>query len=239
MLNEKKIKVVGMSDLHGYLPKQIPECDVVVIAGDIVPLDIQWDFIRSISWFLLDFKPWAEKLPCDKVIFTGGNHDDFLYQMGPVEGRTPSESMKKLLGNHKGESKLVYLCDNSYEYKGKRFYGFPWCPELSNWPFYKDHDDLEKACALLPKQCDVLITHCPPSYGLGGTVLQKGNNWMRNFGCVELSEAITFRDIKWIICGHIHSGNHQPEMVNFTNIVNVSLKDEDYKVSYEPFIFEV
>ena len=50
-----KIKVVAISDLHGYLPKDLPECDVVCIAGDILPLDIQSDQLRSISWFCLDF----------------------------------------------------------------------------------------------------------------------------------------------------------------------------------------
>ena len=239
MLNNQKIKVVGMSDLHGYLPKQIPECEIVVIAGDIVPLDIQWDQLRSISWFLLDFLPWVNNLPCVKVIVVPGNHDDFLYKIGPQSNRSASEVMKKLLGNHKNESKLVYLCGNSYEYKGRRFYGFPWCPELSQWPFYKNHEDMEEICKLIPKKCDVLISHCPPSYGLAGTVLQKGHNWMTNFGCVELGEAVMIRDIKWLVCGHIHSGQHHPEMVYFTNIVNVSLKDEDYKVSYEPFVFEI
>ena len=239
MLNEKKIKVVGMSDLHGYLPKQIPECDIVLIAGDIVPLDIQWDTTASISWFLLDFKPWAEALPCEKVIFVAGNHDKFLYEIGPETNHTASDVMKKLLRVHKKQSKLVYLCDSSYEYKGRRIYGFPWCPELSKWPFYLSHEGLEKKCEILPKRCDVLLTHCPPSYGLAGTVLQQGYNYMTNFGCVELSEALTFRDIKWVVSGHIHSGNHREEMVNFTNIVNVSLKDEDYKVNYEPFVFYI
>ena len=72
------MKVVAFSDPHGYLPKlkDFPECDVVCIAGDICPLDVQRDLVESISWFLLEFKPWAESLPCKKVIFVGGNHDD-------------------------------------------------------------------------------------------------------------------------------------------------------------------
>ena len=71
------MKVVAFSDPHGYLPKvkDFPECDVVCIAGDICPLDVQRDLVESVSWFLLTFKPWAESLPCKKVIFIGGNHD--------------------------------------------------------------------------------------------------------------------------------------------------------------------
>ena len=86
----EKIKVVAMSDMHGSLPKakDFPKCDVVCIAGDICPLDVQRDLVESISWFLLEFKPWAESLPCDKVIFVGGNHDFFLHHIGPGTNHT-------------------------------------------------------------------------------------------------------------------------------------------------------
>ncbi len=67
------MKIIAISDLHGYLPK-ISECDVVCICGDIIPLQYQNDTIKSISWFLLDFVPWANSINCDKVIFIAGNH---------------------------------------------------------------------------------------------------------------------------------------------------------------------
>lgn len=73
-MNEK-IKVVAMSDIHGYLPPKdsLPKCDVVCIAGDILPLEIQKNSVKSLSWILLDFKPWADSLDCDKVLFIAGN----------------------------------------------------------------------------------------------------------------------------------------------------------------------
>ena len=238
-MSDQKIKVVSISDIHGYLPRNLPECDIVIIAGDILPLDIQRDTLRSISWFLLDFKPWADSLPCNKVIFIPGNHDFLFEEIGPNSNMNPSEVMKKLLGNHKSKSKLIYLCDNSYNYKGRTFYGTPWIPELKGWAFYKDKEELTNKFKNIPKKLDVLITHCPPSIGLAGTVLQRNWNYMSNFGSVELSEAIMNRDITWCISGHIHSGLHRSENIHNTNIVNVSLKDEDYEVNYEPFIFEL
>ena len=87
------IKVAAMSDIHGYLPNDVPECDVLCIAGDILPLDIQNDMIRSISWLLLDFKPWAESLPCKKVLFVAGNHDFVFQWLGPDKGNSGSEVM--------------------------------------------------------------------------------------------------------------------------------------------------
>lgn len=232
------MKCIAISDLHGYLPKIEEECDVVIIAGDITPLDVQHSLARSLSWFLLDFKPWADNLPCEKVIFIPGNHDKWLEELGPKQCHTPSEVMKIVLGNHKKDSKLVYLTDNSYEYKGKRFYGFPWCPNLVNWSFYKSDEDLEQACRLIPRRIDVLITHCPPT-SLQGIVHQRGWNYMKDFGCTQLANELNFIDVKWCVCGHIHSGKHQPDERWGTKIVNVSLKDEDYKVSYEPFVFEI
>ena len=74
------MKVVGISDIHGQLfsKKNIPECDIVCICGDIMPLEIDRNIIASTAWFVGEFIPWCEKLPCKYVLFTPGNHD-FLF----------------------------------------------------------------------------------------------------------------------------------------------------------------
>lgn len=238
-MGTNKIKVVGVSDLHGYLPKDIPECDIVCIAGDIMPLDVQSDLIKSISWLLLDFKPWAESLPCKKVLFVAGNHDWVFQWIGPDKNNTGADVMKKLFGQHKKETKLVYLQDSSFEYEGKRFYGSPWIADLERWAFYKSEDDLRKQWANMPKKCDVLITHMPPRYASCGTVLQPGWNYGENYGSQVLAEEVCCRDIKYHIFGHVHSGQHMPIDANGTTMANVSIKNEDYKPTYYPFEFEV
>ena len=109
------MKVISMSDLHGYLPdsKIVPACDVVCICGDIVPLDYQNDIVKSISWFCLEFIPWTDSLNCKKVLFIGGNHDFALETiMYKSNGQlmAPSQVLKELLpGNNKGRHKLIYL----------------------------------------------------------------------------------------------------------------------------------
>lgn len=238
-MSSNKIKVVALSDIHGYLPKDIPECDVVCIAGDIVPLDVQRDLVSSISWFLLDFKKWADSLPCKKVIVVGGNHDFFLWEIGPRTNHTGSEVMKKLFGQHKKETKIVYLQDSSFEYEGKRFYGSPWIGDLSNWAFYKSEEDLKQVWSTIPKKCDVLITHMPPKYAACGTVLQPGWNYGNDYGSQVLAEAICCKDIKYHVFGHVHSGQHAETIANGTTMVNVSLKNEDYKPTYYLYEFEV
>lgn len=244
----KKIRVAAMSDLHGHLPKDIPVCDVLCICGDIVPLDCQADTVKSISWFLLDFVPWADSAPCDKVIFIGGNHDFFLHDMvcrsqdrlNPI--CDADKLMTRLLvGSHRSKhKKLVYLMDNSYEYCGKRFYGTPWIADLSRWAFYASNEDRKTKFNNIPKHCDVLLTHMPPISNDCGLVKQTGTfNYLTNYGDAILADIIKERDIKWSLSGHVHSGEHISKEIDGTNFVNVSLKDEDYKVKYPIFEFMV
>lgn len=237
----------AMSDLHGYLPKDVPECDVVFICGDIVPLDYQSDNIKSVSWFILDFVPWADSLPCDKVVFIGGNHDFFLHTLACGSNiqdviRSANDVMKRILvGTHKGRhNKLVYLMDNSYEYEGRRFYGTPWIADLSRWAFYLNDEDRENIFSHIPKSCDVLLTHMPPITNDCGMVRQHGCfNTFAQYGDQILAREIDKKDIRWSLSGHVHSGNHVPTLINGTNFVNVSLKDENYKVSYPIFEFDL
>lgn len=242
----KNIKIVALSDIHGNLlkPNEIPECDVVCICGDICPLEYQRNFAKCVSWFCLDFFPWTNKLKCDKVIFIAGNHDFFLERLYKDKTRTPSEILKCLLvGNHKAESKIIYLQDNSYEYKGVRFYGTPWIKGLENWAFNLSDCELENRFKQIPKRVDVLMTHSPSTLFDTGRVLDY-NTKLRissdgksfDFGSYELAEAIQNRNIKYAICGHVHSGSHEGGIIGKTIIKNVSLLDENYKVAYEPSI---
>ena len=248
-----KMKVVALSDLHGYLPRpeEFPACDVVCICGDIVPLEYQNDDVASIAWFCLEFVPWSDQLPCKKVVFIAGNHDFFLEHImfGPVREdgsrkcRTASEVLKKLLpGDNKGKHKLIYLRDNSVEIEGKRFYGTPWIADLERWAFYNSDDGLESVWSKIPKKLDVLLTHMPPRVAEMGTVLQQGRyNYMNDYGSDILYGKMLDRDIHYTFCGHVHSGRHTPvEYKNNNRVVNVSVKDENYRVGMFHFeVFEV
>ena len=252
MMEEKKLKIVAISDIHGMLP-ELPECDVVCCAGDISPLEYQTDQTQMLGWFYLVFLPWVESLPCKKFIIVAGNHDFFLQNIhrrliDESDGyrrytwRSASDVMKKLLpGNLRGKyNKLVYLCDSSYEYEGHRFYGTPWIGDLSNWAFYQDNDTLMEKYKNIPKQCDVIITHMPPKIEGLGEVIQGGCfNTGTDYGSPELAEVLKTRDFKYALCGHVHSGQHLPVELDGKKLVNVSLKNEDYKENYYPFEFEI
>ena len=251
-MEEKKLKIVAISDIHGMLP-ELQECDVVCCAGDISPLEYQSDQTQMLGWFYLVFLPWVESLPCKKFVMVAGNHDFFLQNIhrrliDESDGyrrytwRSASDVMKKLLpGNLRGKyNKLVYLCDSSFEYEGKRFYGTPWIADLSRWAFYLDNDSLMEKYKNIPKKCDVIITHMPPKIEGLGEVIQCGCfNTGENYGSQELAEVLKTKDFKYALCGHVHSGQHLPVDLNGKKLVNVSLKNEDYNEMYYPFCFEI
>lgn len=240
-----------LSDIHGHLPVIDQEVDVVGIAGDIVPLQIQRDTIKSIVWFVGTFIPWAKELPCEKVILVGGNHDFFFQKIidsrFQSHGVFTSEEIESLSAQYVDDilclpEKIVYLQDSSYSFKGKTFYGTPWIPVLNNWAFYKTHNELESAFNKIPNKVDVLISHSPGVQNDFGTSL--GLPLKPNYGCLELDEAVRKRNIGLWVAGHIHSGNHNvTEITNekgkTTKIANVSIKDEAYQPAYSPLYIEI
>ena len=58
-------------------------------------------------------------------------------------------------------------------------------------------------------------------------------------GSQLLAEILGTRQFQYAICGHVHSGQHLPIDYCGCKYVNVSIKDEDYKVKYDLFEFEI
>lgn len=242
-MDRTDVRIVALSDLHGTLPLISTYCDVVVVCGDIVPLNIQRDTLDSICWLENAFFPWCMKLKCEKVVFVAGNHD-FVFEtlMTDRNGnhRKPNRVMKKLLTGA-GQwfyDKIKYLENSELNYKGYKFYGSPWCPELSNWAFYKNDFELKREFNKIPNNIDVLLTHCPPAMDTYGMVMQPGHNYMNDYGCVPLADAIKEKQPRLCLFGHVHSGCHTPARVTDNTVCcNVSIKDEDYNVSYVERVF--
>ena len=162
------MRIVALSDLHGALP-QLPECDVVTISGDIVPLEKERDGEESAEWFRGLFQQWCLALPCRRVIFIGGNHDRFLEHL--LKEYTVEEILHGLF-EQDTDRKIVLLHDSAYEYEGVKFYGTPWCPDLIKWAFYADDETRKERIEQIP-DCDILLTHCPPKIGTQGVVRGK------------------------------------------------------------------
>jgi len=128
------MKIVAISDLHGVFYPPIPECDLLLIAGDLGP------------W--MEFSEWLDTidLPADHIIGIAGNHD-FKAQKKPGLFR---------------EMKWTYLEDEAVVVEGLTIYGSPWTPVFYNWAFMKEEHELEKMWALIPEETNILMTHGPP-----------------------------------------------------------------------------
>jgi Icc-related predicted phosphoesterase len=224
------MKICAISDLHGYLPKveDMPLSDVVCIAGDISPLRIQRNKLLSAIWFGNTFIPWCESLPCVKVILVAGNHDFFLEDYDEPGGVTLK------LGRN---NKLIYLRNSSYKYGHKTFYGTPHITDLPRWAFSITDEEAHKIFSRIPN-CDVLITHTPP-FDAANTGTVFGLDHYPDYGSYALRGEIIDKNIDLIICGHVHTGNHELSDWGTHKIVNVSYLDEDYRPIYSPKLITI
>lgn len=226
------MKICAMSDLHGDLPSISP-CELVLICGDIVPLNIQISSKLTYKWFSTTFKEWAEGLPCNKVVFIAGNHE-----LGLVNHY---KEYKSLFNN---DSKVTYLCHEKYLYVGANdvynIFGTPYCKSFGNWAFMLPNGNLIDKYSEIPKDLDILITHDQP-YAYGDIILQEDCPWAtgESIGNRFLTMAIMRTHPKYQFNGHLHSCDHNKIIIDKTIHYNVSLKDEKYQMVYDPLYLDI
>lgn len=231
----KQIKASAVSDLHGNLNFDVPECDILAIAGDICPVRESHHPVHQRHWLERTFYPWCESLvssgPARHVVFTPGNHD-FVFEAG--------QSPEAPQG-------VTCLIDRAAEIQGVKFYGTPWSVRFGRWAFMADDAELVAKYKGIPEGLDVLISH-GPAYGLCDTVLSPA--WPGSpgqpLGSRALRTAIERVKPRRVLCGHIHTGSHDPVFAipwacskQGVEVVNVSLLDESYAPAYRPFEFTV
>lgn len=230
------IKLAAISDLHGYLPK-IDTCDIVTISGDIVPLQVQRNIPNSRDWFKYTFSSWVNSLPCEEVVFIGGNHDKFL----------ELASLDNIYDNiiQPTNGKAVYLEDSKYYYVDSSgeihlIYGTPACHKFGNWSFMYSDEGLKDIYDLIPENVDILLTHDQP-YGYDDVILQKDCPWAsgEHIGCKPLADVILEKQPKYLFCGHLHTTGRGPTKIGNTIRYNVSIKDEFYNVFQEPLYLSI
>lgn len=130
------MKVTAISDLHGNLI-DIEPCDLLLICGDISPLDIQRDYIQMTKWIFNEFREWIMKIDCSTVILTPGNHDFWFEKM---INQSNTYLFNKLTILIDGEEKVY----NSTDDKWYKIYGTPWCKQCGPWAFMANHAELAK-----------------------------------------------------------------------------------------------
>lgn len=218
------MKICAMSDLHGVLP-QIQECDVVCICGDFSPIEFDRNTSKVEEWVNLEFFPWIRNLPCSKVILTPGNHDWITWVKQP-------EDIQKWIQDENLQDKFIYLVNSEYVYEDVRFFGCPYVSRLPHWPYYTWDGHEYKD---IPENTDILLTHAAPSIGDVGLDM----SIPRELGSIHLANVVRARsNIKYHFCGHIHDGSHRIHTIENTSIVNVSILDDNYELTYPEFYID-
>src|SRR5262245_30331992 len=135
------ISVVATSDLHGYLP-DVPECDLLLIGGDICP---DGRGAEQARWLDVDFRRWLNRIPAKALVGVAGKHDwVFQNQLGLVPA----------LPWH-------YLLDSSVMLFERAIWGSPWQPVFFDWAFNLPEPELEEKWKLIPKGIDIMLLHGP------------------------------------------------------------------------------
>ncbi|HLT37854.1 MAG TPA: metallophosphatase domain-containing protein [Enhygromyxa sp.] len=188
------IRLVLISDTHGFHDFPVPPGDVLVHAGD------------GCSRGTLDeAREWAafvHRQPHRHKIVIAGNHDrcfeaDFAVASAPFAG-------------------LDFLHDSGCERLGVRFWGSPWQPWFLSWAFNLPRGpELAAKWALIPDDTDVLVTHGPPHGILDRTYDHEP------VGCEQLRIALGRVRPRVHVFGHIHEG-YGAAFVDGTLFVNAS-----------------
>lgn len=219
-------KVLATADLHGNLPA-IPDCDLLVIAGDICP-----DFFthrpsrtmekgeqRQKSWLNTEFREWLDELSARNIEVVGiaGNHDYVFEHHFLIPDDLP----------------WTYLRDEGHTSRtGLKLWGTPWVPNLPNWAFYGSERALEIRCSIIPEDLDILISHGPP-YGLGD-MIGPFFGGPKPVGDIPLLKKLDRIRPTVVVCGHIHEAHgvydypFDPDSKPYTTVYNVAYVDETY-----------
>jgi len=214
-----EVKVVAISDMHGELPRQLPACDLLLIAGDIVPLRNHSPFYQA-QWLREEFGSWLEQQPAKHIVATWGNHD-FIGERAPhLVPRLP----------------WTLLVDQAVELLGLKVYGTPWQPRFFDWAFNLDEPDLERRWQRIPPDTDILVCHGPP-YGYGDLAgaIPGIRTEPEHTGSPSLTRRILEIKPQLVVFGHIHEAYGVYEKDGVV-MANVSIVDGAYRMVNAPYV---
>lgn len=176
----KNKKIVVISDTHGdHRMLKLPEGEVLIHCGD-------FSAYRN-DGKIMDFFGWLSGLDYEHVLVVPGNHD---FQM-------ESYSMIQLL--EKTFEGVEILIDRAIKINGVAFYGTPYQPNYKSFAFNRSEMELQILYSQIPKDTDILITHCPPKGILDEHAVEG------SLGSQSLLNAVAgLINLKYHVFGHIH-----------------------------------
>ena len=221
-----------LSDLHGREEFLDPHgADILVVAGDIAPLrrlDV-WAKRAQRNWVADRFRAIVADHPECDFVFTPGNHDFWGQEpaMNPDSAFWPKNAH--------------LLLDSGCTVRGLSFWGSPVVPFIGSsrrWAFECGDGVQKMVFSGMPERLDFLVTHTPPlipGSDIDCEGLLIGNGRPLHFGSAQLAAAIVAKRPRVAVCGHIHSGSHEPVVIGSTLCRNVSVLDAAYRPAFEPW----
>lgn len=203
---DESLLICASADLHGRLP-EVPECDLLLLAGDIAGGD---DLEKQRAWLKEEFAAFLLEIPAKLVIGIGGNHDRALYEDPELAASLP----------------WIYLNKESVELLNGDLvvYGVPDSPP-SFGVFQSSEKELAEIYSSIPQNADIVLSHGPP-YGLGDSLYDIDRS---RVGSPALRKAIQNNNFGWVVSGHIHEDFGRWRLRNIketdTYVSNVSLGD--------------
>jgi Icc-related predicted phosphoesterase len=194
------MKIFALSDTHNnhYDIEEIPECDLLIHAGDVST--------RGSPEELLSFLDWFGKQKAKYKVMIPGNHD-WGFEKDP-----------ELWKRKAADRGISLLIEELIEVDGLKIYGTPITPYFCNWAFNRWPGPEIQAHWDKIQPCDILITHGPPYQ-----ILDE-NGLMQNCGCNQLLDKILEIKPKVHIFGHIHENFAMKEFmgIKFYNVAMCS-----------------
>jgi len=204
------LKIVAVADLHGRLP-EIPECDVLLIAGDICP-DISFKFsyndpdlmaLHQRQWLREEYAAWERNVPAQHILAVPGNHD--------------------WIDSFPESCRSRMFIDAGTEIDGVSFWFTPWVAPCGPWNYQLPRDQRKLRFADLPYRVDFLVMH-GPAHEVGDRTYGD-----MNVGCPEMRAAIYQKQPRRAVFGHIHEGQRDgvEYQLGGSKLYHVSLWNEN------------
>ena len=206
------MRVVCLSDTHlRHAAFQIPEGDLLVVAGDVTG--------RGSLAELDQVDAWLATLPHPHKVLIAGNHD-FGFELDPPAARARIRH-------------ATYLQDEEVTLGGLRIWGSPWQPVFFDWAFNLPRGaPLREKWDAIPVGIDVLVTHGPPRGILDRTA--RGED----VGDDDLLAAVLRVRPRLHVFGHIHEarGAVQRHGISFVNACGCDLH---YRPTQPPIVVDL
>jgi Icc-related predicted phosphoesterase len=193
------MKICAVSDQHGILNTVVPECDLLIVAGDNCPdmiggLWARTDPKQQLHWFHTVWMAWRYRQPAKHCIVTWGNHDycgSLLVGAREAALDTPDTEI---------------VVDRLVEHEGVKIWCSPWSKQFMHWAFMMEDHKLYKHLKAVPKGIDILVSHDPPfGYGdFAGLDIATGKRL--HYGSKAVLWTVERVKPKVVISGHVHEG---------------------------------